>query len=191
MTTTQTAFAATTDVKIGRWTYPARTDGTNTVRNTKRDGSGEWIAVQTIGQVIPAPEPTDTTAQLVTAEAYESLSPIGRSFMALVGSCDPEIRRDGDLRGFDFFDDGVQAHSGNWGAHMTWQASEALGLTRLQVAGAQTSLASAKRGLWNVSAPQISGGARTKKDTWWSLTELGARVAKYAYRQDAYNVTGA
>lgn len=33
-------------VKVGRWTYPARSwsDGT-TERNTKRDGSGEWVPV--------------------------------------------------------------------------------------------------------------------------------------------------
>jgi hypothetical protein len=32
------------DVKVGRWTYPARIVDGNLVRNTKRDGSGEWIA---------------------------------------------------------------------------------------------------------------------------------------------------
>lgn len=33
------------EVKVGRWTYPARifTDG-SVERNTKRDGSGEWVA---------------------------------------------------------------------------------------------------------------------------------------------------
>ena len=35
------------EVKVGRWSYPARTykDGKVT-RNTKRDGSGEWIAYE-------------------------------------------------------------------------------------------------------------------------------------------------
>ncbi len=34
-------------VKIGRWSYPARFDMTSntTFRNTKTDGSGEWVAV--------------------------------------------------------------------------------------------------------------------------------------------------
>lgn len=32
-------------VKVGRWTYPARTDGTITQRNSKRDGTGEWLTV--------------------------------------------------------------------------------------------------------------------------------------------------
>jgi hypothetical protein len=32
-------------VKIGRWTYPARTLGDKSVvRNTKRDGSGDWVS---------------------------------------------------------------------------------------------------------------------------------------------------
>lgn len=31
-------------VRVGRWTYPARLIGTDRVeRNTKRDGSGEWV----------------------------------------------------------------------------------------------------------------------------------------------------
>jgi hypothetical protein len=34
------------EVKIGRWVYPSRTFPNGAiVRNTKRDGSGEWIAV--------------------------------------------------------------------------------------------------------------------------------------------------
>ena len=41
----KTAWQATDDVKVGRWTYPARTNGKVTQRNTKRDGSGEWVAV--------------------------------------------------------------------------------------------------------------------------------------------------
>lgn len=32
-------------VKVGRWTYPARHFGGDLQRNTKRDGSGEWVAV--------------------------------------------------------------------------------------------------------------------------------------------------
>lgn len=32
-------------VKVGRWTYPAEQDAHNTIRNTKRDGSGEWVAI--------------------------------------------------------------------------------------------------------------------------------------------------
>jgi hypothetical protein len=30
-------------VKVGRWTYPARTNGKTTQRNESRDGSGTWI----------------------------------------------------------------------------------------------------------------------------------------------------
>lgn len=30
-------------VKIGRWEYPSRTNGAQVQRNTKRDGSGEWV----------------------------------------------------------------------------------------------------------------------------------------------------
>lgn len=37
-------FAPADDVKVGRWTYPARVVDGNLVRNTKRDGSGEWVA---------------------------------------------------------------------------------------------------------------------------------------------------
>jgi hypothetical protein len=33
-------------VKAGRWTYPAMRSGHDVVRNTKRDGSGEWIAAK-------------------------------------------------------------------------------------------------------------------------------------------------
>lgn len=32
-------------VKVGRWEYPARKRGVQVQRNTKRDGSGEWVAV--------------------------------------------------------------------------------------------------------------------------------------------------
>lgn len=39
-----TATASVPDVKVGRWTYPARRNGKVIERNTKRDGSGEWIA---------------------------------------------------------------------------------------------------------------------------------------------------
>lgn len=31
------------EVKVGRWTYPAQFHATKTLRNTKRDGSGEWV----------------------------------------------------------------------------------------------------------------------------------------------------
>lgn len=34
-----------TTVKIGRWEYPAKNLDGQIVRNTKRDGSGEWVAV--------------------------------------------------------------------------------------------------------------------------------------------------
>lgn len=30
-------------VKVGRWAYPARTNGKTTQRNERRDGSGSWI----------------------------------------------------------------------------------------------------------------------------------------------------
>jgi hypothetical protein len=33
-----------TTVKVGRWTYPARKVNGSVERNTKRDGSGEWVA---------------------------------------------------------------------------------------------------------------------------------------------------
>lgn len=33
-------------VKIGRWTYPVRNAAGLAQRNTKRDGSGEWVAVE-------------------------------------------------------------------------------------------------------------------------------------------------
>lgn len=33
-------------VKVGRWSYPARSNGAITERNTKRDGSGEWVTVE-------------------------------------------------------------------------------------------------------------------------------------------------
>ena len=37
-------YFAHEDVKFGRWTYPARQDHEGNVqRNTKRDGSGEWV----------------------------------------------------------------------------------------------------------------------------------------------------
>jgi hypothetical protein len=32
-------------VKVGRWTYPTRTNGKTTQRNENRDGSGSWIAL--------------------------------------------------------------------------------------------------------------------------------------------------
>lgn len=41
------SMVTTGTVKVGRWTYPARQslDGT-IVRNTKRDGSGEWVGIE-------------------------------------------------------------------------------------------------------------------------------------------------
>lgn len=33
-------------IKVGRWTYPARERDGVTERNTKRDGSGEWVVVK-------------------------------------------------------------------------------------------------------------------------------------------------
>lgn len=36
------------DVKVGRWTYPARRVGQVVERNTKRDGSGEWVSYGTV-----------------------------------------------------------------------------------------------------------------------------------------------
>lgn len=30
-------------IKVGRWTYPTRTDGNVVLRNTQRDGSGFWV----------------------------------------------------------------------------------------------------------------------------------------------------
>jgi hypothetical protein len=33
----------TFEVKVGRWTYPATKSNGKTYRNTKRDGSGEWV----------------------------------------------------------------------------------------------------------------------------------------------------
>lgn len=33
------------EIKIGRWTYPVKFEGGNLVRNTKRDGSGDWEAL--------------------------------------------------------------------------------------------------------------------------------------------------
>lgn len=39
--------AAPTEIKVGRWTYPARmTRAGKMQRNTKRDGSGSWVEVE-------------------------------------------------------------------------------------------------------------------------------------------------
>lgn len=106
-----------------------------------------------------------TTGEAVTA--YATLTPAAREFMALVGH-----------RRFDFFDDGIEEHSGNWGSHMTWQAAEMLQVTKFRVAGIQSGLAASP--LWLVSAPQPTNGNDGKLDTWWTLTALGAEVAKLA-----------
>lgn len=43
----------TGEIKIGRWTYPARmTIAGKAQRNTRRDGSGSWIALDPNGKVI-------------------------------------------------------------------------------------------------------------------------------------------
>lgn len=43
----------TGEVKIGRWTYPARmTIAGKVQRNTKRDGSGPWVSLGPNGKVI-------------------------------------------------------------------------------------------------------------------------------------------
>lgn len=39
-----TATKPVQPVKVGRWTYPAMIKDGALLRNTKRDGSGEWIA---------------------------------------------------------------------------------------------------------------------------------------------------
>lgn len=47
-------------IKIGRWTYPVQEQNRRVLRNTKRDGSGEWVKVDPseLAKVQYDPEPT-------------------------------------------------------------------------------------------------------------------------------------
>lgn len=96
-----------------------------------------------------------STAQVV----LDSLTPRGREFMAMVG------RRD-----FDFFDDGIVEHSGNWGEAMAEQFAAATGTSARSVGGIMAALPA--KGLWNLVDDDTG--------TWWSLTALGAEVALLA-----------
>ena len=134
----------------------------------------------------PAPEPTPTTPEpTMTAKnvnpvsttgaavlAYADLTPAARDFMALVGH-----------RRFDFFDDGIVEHSGNWSPHLSWQAAAILGRSKLSVAGVMAKLAASP--CWLVSEPQAYGDGNSKqKEPWWSLTAIGAEVALLAAQVD-------
>jgi hypothetical protein len=94
------------------------------------------------------------------AEALASLTPAGREFMRLVGTGH-----------FDFFDDGIVEHSGNWGEGLAQQAAPAMGKAWRSMGGIMAG--TKKAGLWTTHEDEHDG-------TWWSLTALGAEVALLA-----------
>lgn len=53
-------------VKVGRWTYPAEQDAQGTIRNTKRDGTGEWVKVDA-DAFVPDAAPAKPAAKTVEA----------------------------------------------------------------------------------------------------------------------------
>lgn len=91
--------------------------------------------------------------------AYLGLTDAGREFMALVGAGH-----------FDFFDDGIVEHSGNWGENLAAQAAPAMGREWRSMSGIMNG--TKKAGLWNTGE---DGG-----QIWWALTALGAAVALLA-----------
>ena len=99
-----------------------------------------------------------TTTAPATQAAIAALTPAGKEFMLLVGQ-----------RKFDFFDEGIVEHSGNWGEHMAWQAAGKMGKTRRSMGGIMARLGSDELGLWYVNEDD--------GQMWWSLTALGADVA--------------
>lgn len=105
----------------------------------------------------PSAAVTDTLTNMTTA---------GVEFMTLVGN-----------RHFDFFDDGIVIHGGNWGPNMASQAASAMGKTRRSMGGIMARLADAELGLWTVTNQE--SGIGNKVEAWWSLTQLGADVANF------------
>jgi hypothetical protein len=91
--------------------------------------------------------------------ALAQLTVQGRQFMAMVGR-----------HGFDFFEEGIVEHSGNWELNMAWQFALATDTPLRSVGDIMGRLA--QSGLWSVN-----------DHTWWSLTALGAEVALLAAKK--------
>jgi hypothetical protein len=93
------------------------------------------------------------------ATAIAGLTPAGREFMAAVG-----------MKRFDFFDEGINEGSGNWGENMSWQFASMTDRKPRSVSGIMSRLS--VTGLWGLSDGDPDQGK------WWYLTELGAAVAR-------------
>lgn len=139
---------ATGTVRIGRWTYPLRTQDGVTERNAKRDGSGEWVDVDLadVAEWNMDPEPT---------EVAEITDPAARSLMNRIAN-----------RGFDFFDDGLVEDSGIWFEHACQQTPNAK--------AARAAFRKLDReGLINLNPDVFEGD----DDRWMTLTAKGAAYA--------------
>src|SRR5947209_7756695 len=119
--------------------------------------AGKTITERT-NEITAALRATDARSQ--AHEAYLGLTQSGREFMALVGAGH-----------FDFFDDGITEHSGNWGEGLAQQAAPAMGKAWRSMGGIMS--ATKKAGLWLTHEDEHDG-------TWWALTALGAEVALLA-----------
>lgn len=98
-------------VKIGRWTYPTIERDGDILRNTKRDGTGEWVSLPDSAVVTPVASPTAAEVETGRPSADSAeLTAYGFAVMAAIGN-----------REFDFFDDGVVEGSGIWFDHMASQ----------------------------------------------------------------------
>lgn len=95
--------------------------------------------------------PTGTTPAAV---AFDHLTVKGQAFMTAVGT-----------RQYDFFDDGMVEHSGNYGSNLAGGDKGMSGVMN----------GTRKAGLWHVTAEQDGDAGE-----WWSLTALGAEVALHA-----------
>lgn len=174
-------LVATGTVKVGRWEYPAKVDqdGT-TVRNTKRDRSGEWVGINA-DKFVPATEAdrvaiaADVATEPVavetnddaeawtdeTAETIEKLNDAERTVGAMIGATCTGGRY------FDFFDDGLREGSGIWFEHAAEQ-------TPNKVAARKAFRGLAKAGVLEIGDVDSSTGATP--DRWMSLTEAGVAV---------------
>jgi hypothetical protein len=101
----------------------------------------------------------DCDCDTCASAAVEKLTDAGRAFMYAVGA-----------QHFDFFDEGINEGSGNWGEGMSWQFAKMTDRKPRSVSGVMSRLSTS--GLWNVSDAGDGDG------NWWSLTALGAAVAR-------------
>lgn len=145
------------EVKVGRWTYPGRelVDGT-TIRNTKRDGSGEWVNVD--GTPYAETEaPADEKLGALRPEQLAMLTALVRS-------------ADGTGRHFDFFDEGLAENSGIWFEHCAQQTANPI-VARKALRGLE------KAGYVEIGELDTDMGVGIPADRWMAITQAAVDAA--------------